>query len=356
MSKNKGFEIDFLPVGEGTKGGDAIVLRFGNLLSDIPEQTVVVIDGGYQADGVNLVNFIKSNYKTNIIDLVILTHPDKDHVSGLRELFKDEELEVKKLVMHRPWVNTKINTSYFKDGRLTENSLNKKLAEAFNLAYELESLALKKKVEIVEPTLGKSFFGGVLKIMGPNLSFYRECLINCEKTPQSKSLGNILSKAYSNPNDYGYEKYVKGRIKWYEDETTNLVNQTSVISFIDYEEIQILLTGDTGKQGLLNAFQYMEANDIDLQSLKIFQVPHHGSRKNINKNILQSFNANFCIISCPKEGEPKHPSNRLINLMNELEHNVYVTQGSQLHWGINCPKRNSSPADPKETFSQIETL
>ena len=41
-----GFEVDFLPVGEGEKSGDAIAIRCGNLNGSRNEQFVMVIDGG----------------------------------------------------------------------------------------------------------------------------------------------------------------------------------------------------------------------------------------------------------------------------------------------------------------------
>ncbi|MBF4307570.1 MBL fold metallo-hydrolase, partial [Vibrio anguillarum] len=44
-----GYEIDFLGVGEESKSGDAIALRYGNLHGHRDEQTVVVIDGGFQS-------------------------------------------------------------------------------------------------------------------------------------------------------------------------------------------------------------------------------------------------------------------------------------------------------------------
>ena len=46
-----GYEIDFLPVGDGARSGDAIALRYGNLEGTRAEQTVVVIDGGFTDDG-----------------------------------------------------------------------------------------------------------------------------------------------------------------------------------------------------------------------------------------------------------------------------------------------------------------
>ena len=44
------YQVDFLPVGDGAKSGDAIAMRFGNFAN--PQQTyVVVIDGGFQSSG-----------------------------------------------------------------------------------------------------------------------------------------------------------------------------------------------------------------------------------------------------------------------------------------------------------------
>ena len=40
-----GYEVDFLPVGDGEKSGDAISLRFGNLFGGRNEQVVIIIDG-----------------------------------------------------------------------------------------------------------------------------------------------------------------------------------------------------------------------------------------------------------------------------------------------------------------------
>src|SRR5882724_11520972 len=92
------YEIDFMPVGEGERGGDAIALRFGNLPG---EQTVIVLDGGTKESGAELVSHIDSQYKTKIVDSVLCTHSDADHASGLTEVL--ENLTVRRLYMHLPW-------------------------------------------------------------------------------------------------------------------------------------------------------------------------------------------------------------------------------------------------------------
>jgi hypothetical protein len=58
------YEIDFLPVGDGSKSGDAIALRYGNL-GDPSQQMVIVIDGGYTDDGETLVDLIRTRYNTS---------------------------------------------------------------------------------------------------------------------------------------------------------------------------------------------------------------------------------------------------------------------------------------------------
>ncbi len=74
-----GYEIDFLGVGEESKSGDAIALRYGNLHGSRAEQTVVVIDGGFQNTGAKLVEHIIAHYGTSQVDLVINTHADPKH-------------------------------------------------------------------------------------------------------------------------------------------------------------------------------------------------------------------------------------------------------------------------------------
>jgi beta-lactamase superfamily II metal-dependent hydrolase len=95
------FEIDFMPVGEGEKSGDAIAMRFGNIGANPPQQTVVVIDGGTKDSGAALVEHIKSFYKTTTVDAILCTHSDGNHGSGLTEVI--DNCKVGRLVMHLPW-------------------------------------------------------------------------------------------------------------------------------------------------------------------------------------------------------------------------------------------------------------
>lgn len=119
-----GYEIDFLGVGEESKSGDAIAIRFGNLYGNREEQTVIIIDGGFSATGPALVEHVRTHFGTEQVDLVINTHPDQDHLNGLETVLN--ELDVKELWIHQPWDHNEGLAAKFKDGRITDSSIGER--------------------------------------------------------------------------------------------------------------------------------------------------------------------------------------------------------------------------------------
>ena len=117
-----GFEIDFLPVGDSTKNGDAICLRWGYNLSDerTRRQFVMVVDGGFAECGESVVKHIEQYYGTKEIDVLVSTHPHADHVNGFSKVI--ENCGIRYLVMHQPWKHKGLK-DVFKDGRVTSNSI-----------------------------------------------------------------------------------------------------------------------------------------------------------------------------------------------------------------------------------------
>lgn len=79
-----------------------------------------------------------------------------------------------------------------------------------------------------------------------------------------------------------------------------------------------MFTGDAGKEGLSKAIKYAHDNNIKLNDCSIIKMPHHGSRKNVNPAIMDAFVGSRALYySCASDDLGHHPSQRLINLMNE---------------------------------------
>ncbi len=354
MNEDLAFEIDFHPVGDGVKGGDAITIQYGRLNSVYNySQKVIVIDGGTLASGEKVVEHIKNVYKTDIVDLVINTHPDNDHCSGLREVINN--LTVKEIWMHRPWISSNEFLDMFQDGRITTNSLKNRLKDALNVVSEIESLAKSKRITLKEPFTGLIFDGGIVTVLGPTVKFYKELLPQFRSTP-APSNESLLSKAFSTVKDTVQMIAEAMHVETLDESgETSPENNSSVISLFSYAGKRVLFTGDAGIPALKQVIDIAAYNNIALNNLHALQVPHHGSKRNISPTILNSIKAEEAYISCPKEGAPKHPAKKVTNALIRRNMKPFHTKGAILCYRINTPTRvGYISAIPIPFYNQVE--
>ena len=187
---NVGYEIDFLPVGNGDKSGDAIAIRYGTQ----GNYKVMVVDGGTKESGQALVEHIKKYYQTDYVDYVVNTHPDQDHASGLTEVLNN--LEVGELWIHRPWlyVNEIVKhvdnseTKFLRDKRTNIQNIKDRFQwEYYKYAKELELIANKKGIAIKEPYEGCKI--GNFIVLSPSKNWHLFNLIpNSDKTKEIQSM------------------------------------------------------------------------------------------------------------------------------------------------------------------------
>lgn len=305
------FEIDYIPVGTGKKGGDAIALRYGDF-SDPMKQNVVVIDGGTKDSGKLIVEHIKKYYNTSHVDLVVVSHLHSDHISGLTEVL--ENLNVAKIVMHCPWDYTTAIKKMTNTGN-SQEQLETKLEKSLSSLSALHDLATSKKIPIIQPFQGEKLLDGLF-VLGPSKNYYQELLANFGITPEVKEEHKI-DQAIS---------VVKKIISWvaeslnietlsdnYHD--TSAENNSSLVLLFMIENQKFLFTGDAGKAALVNAINYSESQSVPLLNINFFDVPHHGSKRNLGPTILDRIMPKVAFISCPPDGDPKHPSRKVVNAL-----------------------------------------
>jgi beta-lactamase superfamily II metal-dependent hydrolase len=276
------------------------------------------------------------------VDLVISTHPDSDHTSGLRTVL--QELNVGRLWMHKPWEHSERIRDLFKDGRITDESLKERLRRAYRYAHELEQLAIQKKIPITEPFTGVSFGDGIIKVLGPTKKYYQELLLESAKTPETKSEDfglRGLTKAFAS---------IKASVlNWIEetlhiellDDTgeTSAENNSSVVSLFTFDNKKYLFTGDSGIPALERVIEYCQSVSEDISNLDWKQVPHHGSQRNISPAILNAIRTKVAFVSASK-GAPKHPSFKVTNAYNRRNAMVYTTEGINMMHHQNVETRH----------------
>ena len=350
MENNIGCEIDFLPVGNGDKSGDAIAIRYG-----FPgDYKVMVYDGGTKESGEAIVEHIRRHYGTSLVDYVVNSHPDSDHASGLSVVL--QELEVGELWMHRPWEYAPRILKYFRDGRMTGNSLSDKLKENLYAAYHLEELAKEKNILIHEPFSGNRI--GDFIVLSPEKEWYSNNLIpEFNKSPEQKEIGE--GYPVSMLRDFLQSiTHLPSLIKsvWdldvlRDDVETSAENESSVILFWPFKNHPILLTGDAGIHALEKASYFAELKfNVHLHKiLKFIQIPHHGSRHNVSSSVLDKIVgmrkdrndgliSKTAFVSSSKESTI-HPRKAVINSFIRRGVKVFNTQGRAIRHPFNMPKR-----------------
>jgi len=356
-----GYEIDFLPVGDGEKSGDAIAIRYG----EENDYLIHVVDGGSLDSGEEMVKHIRQYYgNPDFIEHVVLTHADNDHSSGLRKVI--EEFEIGEIWMNRPWLYADETLHLFEGSNLTVEKLEKQLREAYPILVEIEDMADKKQIPIREVFQGAQI--DQFTILAPSRQRYLELIPQFDRTPEAAeeatakaTLGQILGEALKKAAAWIAETWGKETLE--EDVETSASNESSVVQIADFDGNKVLLLGDAGIISLNEAADYAELIGITLPGLSFMQVPHHGSRHNVSPSVLNRWlgeqipkgsETRFSAFASVAKKDEERPRRKVVNAFIRRGSRVYATKGSTKHHFNNMPDRGWSKAVPYEFFDQVE--
>lgn len=356
-------EIDFLPVGDGERSGDAIALRY----TDGHAYRIHVIDGGDQAAGRRMVQHIRDWYGApSYIHAVICTHGDDDHSSGLREVINS--FKVGGIWMNRPWLYADLIIDSFKDGRMTVASLERHLREEYPILEEIEGIATKREIPIHEAFQGAPV--GAFEILAPTRSRYLNLIPEFSRTPEQSESHQSHQRAGSNPL-LRAARSVRAVVAWVaeawgietleEHVETSASNESSVVQLATLGSERILLTGDAGIISLSEAADYAKSRGYDLPGIDVIQVPHHGSRHNVSPASLNLWlgrplpetgtKGTVAYVSVGKESKT-HPRKKVVNAFIRRGSKVYSTKGTSVSHHRETPLRQGWGAAAALEFSK----
>ncbi|WP_219495746.1 ComEC/Rec2 family competence protein [Proteus terrae] len=335
------YDLDFLAVGE-TTSGDAIFVRTKKDNNEV----INLVDGGYAGEAGNIEAFMDKWYKKKVIDNMVLTHGDRDHLSGLVKILKDESIQVNTIWALFPWhyANDLVDGDYF-ENRNSSKWLEDELKRQYGLLCEFEQLAINRGIKIKSPFQGQCI--GEFKVLSPSKKFYLDNIASSKKTADENkdrcpTSGRKLLESIISPvvdmikRAWGDENF--------SSEPTSSENNNSVIQYSYIGGKKILLTGDAGVEALEEAIKYLQPKSLPIAD--IFQVPHHGSRRNLSSEILDKIighklnsyaeakNADkiTAIISAGYK-DPNHPRNAVLRALIHRGASVFGTRKGGFHKG-----------------------
>ena len=235
----------------------------------------ILIDGG---PGNRVLDCLSDHmpFWDRTLEIVILTHPQADHYTGLISVFERYKVE-----------------------KFLANSL-----DAGSQTYSLlKNQVLDGGTEVVNATTGTGIRSGMiyLDIVHPSENFLAENLTYSNTdSMQNESETGVLGASDStlDPNEF------------------------SITALLSFGSFNFLFTGDAGTEILDNLALTLQEKGIN--SVNYIKVPHHGSRYSISEKMYEILRGGVATISVGKNSYG-HPHGETLKILDEKEIKTFRT-------------------------------
>lgn len=264
ISINNALEAHILDVGQA----ECILVK-------LPENKLLVYDTGLEENGKFILNYIKNNLNKTVIDYLILSHTDLDHIGGAICLI--DNLEVKNIV--RPIVKS-VNSTF----------------DETNLVANYNFSALDDET-----------YANTLKKIYEETEFVYEA-----DYKNVENLNNLFDG-----DSYNIEFYIP---HYY---TSSNMNDFSSVITITYMGKTLMITGDATERTEKNLL-----NNYSVPNVDFLIVAHHGSSTSSSFEFLEKIRPEYAYISVDKNNTYGHPSQETLNkliYLNVKETRIYST-------------------------------
>ena len=287
--------------------GDAILIETPN-----PEEKHIFIDGG--KTGVNsLKSYVKHFVGTNRIDLALVTHPDFDHINGMKAVFENYDVQ-----------------------------------EYWDTGYE--SSKLSDTWRTLQTLVGDE---ATCSAYSPISGYYEpgEKVVVDENEPGDETDDVILQ--FINVDGSPPFKDPKTKRKFSESERRN---NASLVVKLTYKNVSFLLTGDINgrskhhigemfddecdsvEQFLVNLHKKPNTATTGFLEATVLKAPHHGSNGSSSLEFIKQVKPQWAVFSAGHEYDHPHPD----ALRRYRKAGVLDTQMLRTDDGDSTPEDNST--------------
>lgn len=309
---NSIFTIELLPA----RHGDAIWIEYGD--SQAPHR--ILIDGGAQNSTSDIIAGLISDRieptSKHDFELVVLTHIDADHITGLLRLFDDDSVSLRpRDVWFNGW------------DQLPDDLLGAKQAERLSAAIERRDLpwnsdfdgkAVRLPGTLQKPDLDHlpviELPGGMLiTLLSPTYASLAalkpEWKAEVEKAglvpgrpPKPPDRDDLLGAdpMRLKPADLATERF---------EADDSVANAASIAFLAEFDGRSALLTGDASDDVLRAGIgALLRSRDQDILEVGAFKLPHHGSKYNLSLDLLRLVKTRRYLFSTDGSSRSRHPN------------------------------------------------
>ncbi len=276
-------DITFINVGYG----EAILITCEGSAFD-RERFVMLIDGGSNMDKeytgtsgrIRAIDFLRKK-GIDHIDIAVFSHVHEDHTNGLMPILAE-------IPADRYWTSIALDPLHFGKTIIPNDSdsdTNLKALASINAYSKLMGMIPKEKVTLLDGILPGYYRNGDLTvdILGPEDGYKR-------------SVDAMVDRCFLAENDQQLSEAVT--------ETTEAINNASLILRLHYKGRTVLLCGDTNAGG----YAHILAADPELLRSDVFKIGHHGQADSVSAELVKAVDPSV-IVCCASNDYRSNSSN-----------------------------------------------
>lgn len=306
----------------------------------------MLVDGGRLATGRFLVERIRASPDLPVrLDLLVVTHVDRDHIEGVIELLA--QCDKSELTVGGIWFN---GYTHLPERPLPEDALQ---AQGAVMGNRLEALILQRGIPWNQPFGGKAVawnevsFSSVmvapqlrLTVLGPThgaLAALRpKWELECQRagiTPGGSDLQDFVLAQQGAPAAFDFAALYAMPFRD-DDAVANGSSIVLLVEDLDRNGRSVLLAGDAFAHPMEQALRILRAerDDVRIDALK---VPHHGSQRNLSLDLLEAVGCNDYLVSTNGDYF-HHPDD--VSLARIVRHGQCSGQPATLYFNYLTPK------------------
>ena len=321
------YHIEMLSVG----AADAFILY---VIDEQNNEHLILIDAGNYIDGDKIIRHIRKYYNNPVIDLAIVTHCDDDHYGGfvrMLEKLRNEDRDA--IAIKQFWVNDPGNNHIdVRDVQYISKqpTVNDKARETYscgnlNLLSLIDSLKInrtEKFAEVIDNRYGLSStiqpdsHYTFMYIIGPTKAYYEKLIPRFRNELKYKEPDNM----YNESSDVETERSLSPTLDGASDDNSAHNQSSMIILFRSKEDKKCLFMGDAGRDSFNNIQDpYKEI----IKNVDWLKVPHHGSKHNLDSEMIKWIKPNIAYISADNNDE--YANKCTINALKRSGCSVYST-------------------------------
>lgn len=263
----------------------------------------ILVDGG---DSYENLCYPLEQLKENkqLLDLVVLTHQDNDHINGLIDLLGDKE--TRKLVQ-RIWFNSfEYDKNFYFDSNTETSTGNAIKFLEFVRQFKKENglFTYNDCVHTEKHSTIDIFEDAKITLLSPTRKKLQDLYEKYafEKELYSRSQSDNTSRTIAN-DEKTLEEFSREKCK----KDNSVSNGSSIAFILTYKNrYNFLLLGDAHIDVIVNSLIKMSYSKENKLTTQLVKLSHHGSKNNISQGFLELIDADTFVIST-NGGHHNHP-------------------------------------------------